>query len=148
MTRMTLVRVAEIEVVMDARRAKKVVEIRGPGDVYRVLGARLARSDREKFMVLHLDARHNVLSVVTVSVGSLNASIVHPREVFKAAILANACAIVCVHNHPSGETEPSEEDLSITKRLVAAGDTLGIGVMDHVIIAGKKWTSLRERGAL
>ena len=81
----------------------------------------------------------------TVSIGSLNASIVHPREVFRPAVVASAAATVLVHNHPSGDPEPSEEDLSITKRLVEAGEVLGITVLDHVIVAGRGVVSLRAR---
>jgi DNA repair protein RadC len=83
-----------------------------------------------------------------VSVGSLNASIVHPREVFKAAVMASAAAVVLVHNHPSGDPEPSEEDLAITKRLVEAGELLGISVLDHIVVAARGLTSLRARQLL
>jgi len=84
----------------------------------------------------------------TVSIGSLNASIVHPREVFKPAVIASAASIVLVHNHPSGDPEPSEEDLAITKRLVEAGELLGIAVLDHVIVASRGVVSLRARQLL
>ena len=86
--------------------------------------------------------------VETVSVGSLNASIVHPREVFKPAVIQSAASVVLVHNHPSGDPEPSEEDISITKRLVEAGELLGIGVLDHVIIASRGTVSFRARQLL
>ena len=98
-------------------------------------------------MVL-LNARHEVDAVETVSVGSLNASIVHPREVFKPAILASAASVVLVHNHPSGDPEPSEEDLAITKRLVEVGELLGIGVLDHVIVGSRGAVSFRSRQLL
>ena len=84
-------------------------------------------------MVLLLNARHELQSRETVSIGTLNASIVHPREVFRPAILQSAASLVLVHNHPSGDPEPSDEDLGITKRLVQAGELIGIGVLDHVI---------------
>jgi DNA repair protein RadC len=92
--------------------------------------------------------RDELVRRVTVSVGSLNASIVHPREVMKPAIFASAASIILVHNHPSGDPEPSEEDLSITRRLVQVGDLLGIAVLDHVIVARRGVTSLRARGAM
>lgn len=129
-------------------RGKKLPEIRGPNDVVRLVGPKLRKQAREHFLVLLLNARHEVMGQETVSVGSLNASIVHPREVFRPAVLASAAATVLVHNHPSGDPEPSEEDLSITKRLVEAGELLGIGVLDHVIVASRGVVSLRSRQLL
>ena len=129
-------------------RGKKPREIHGPDDVVAFIGPKLRKEHREHFLVLLLNARHEVMAKETVSVGSLNASIVHPREVFKPAVLASAASIVLVHNHPSGDPEPSEEDLSITKRLVEAGELLGIGVLDHVIIAGRGVVSFRSRQLL
>ena len=129
-------------------RGKQPREIRGPDDVVAVVGPKLRQEHRELFLVLLLNARHEVMAKETVSVGSLNASIVHPREVFRPAVLASAAAIVLVHNHPSGDPEPSEEDLTITKRLVEAGELLGIGVLDHVIVAGRGVVSLRSRQLL
>jgi DNA repair protein RadC len=90
--------------------------------------------DREHFVVLLLDQKNQVIGIHTVSVGSLTASIVHPREVYKVAILRNAAAIICGHNHPSGDCQPSREDRALTQRLVEAGKLLGIAVLDHVII--------------
>jgi DNA repair protein RadC len=99
----------------------------------------------EEFCVLLLNARHEVQRRVMVSRGSLNASIVHPREVFRPAILDSAASVVLVHNHPSGDPEPSDEDLAITRRLVQVGELLGIAVLDHVIIAKRGFVSLRAR---
>jgi DNA repair protein RadC len=125
-------------------RGKRPRVIRGPDDVVKLL-PRMKIHQREHFLVVLLNARHEVDAVETVSVGSLNASIVHPREVFKPAVLASAASIVLVHNHPSGDPEPSDEDLSITKRLVEVGDLLGIGVLDHVIVASRGVVSFRSR---
>src|SRR6266704_2087673 len=125
----------------------RLFPIRGPEDVVAVCKS-LQRAQREVFVVLLLNARHELMRRVTVSVGSLNASIVHPREVFKPAVLASAASIILVHNHPSGDAEPSEEDLTITKRLVATGELLGIGVLDHVIVAKRGVVSLRSRQLL
>ena len=122
--------------------------IRGPDDVVAVVGSKLRKEQREHFVVLLLNARHEVISSETVSIGSLNASIVHPREVFKPAILASAASVVLVHNHPSGDPEPSEEDLSITRRLVEVGELVGISVLDHVLIAGRGVVSFRSRQLL
>lgn len=126
-------------------RGKTPKEIRGPDDVVSLVGSKLRKEKRENFLVLLLNARHEVLCVETVSVGSLNASIVHPREVFRSAVIQSAASIVLIHNHPSGDPEPSEEDLSITKRLVEAGDLLGIGVLDHVVVASRGDVSFRSR---
>ncbi len=126
-------------------RGKKPKEIRGPDDVFAVVGPKLRKETREHFLVLLLNARHEVIGRETVSIGSLNASIVHPREVFKPAVLASAASVILVHNHPSGDPEPSEEDLTITKRLVEAGELLGIQVLDHVIVASRGVVSLRSR---
>lgn len=129
-------------------RGKPPRPIRGPDDVVEVLGRKVRRAQQEHFLVLLLNARHEVIGKETVSVGSLNASIVHPREVFKPAVLASAASVVLIHNHPSGDPEPSEEDLSITRRLVECGELLGIQVLDHVIVARRGVVSLRSRQLL
>jgi len=118
--------------------------IRGPEDVLAQVRD-LPRARREHFVVLLLNARHELQCRETVSIGSLNASIVHPREVFLPAILHSAASVVLVHNHPSGDPEPSEEDLSITRRLVQVGELVGIGVIDHVIVATRGVVSLKAR---
>lgn len=121
--------------------------IHGPDDVLAQVGD-LVQARREHFEVLLLNARHELQRRETISIGSLNASIVHPREVFLQAILHSAASIVLVHNHPSGDPEPSEEDLSITRRLVEVGDLVGIGVLDHVIVASRGVVSFRSRELL
>jgi DNA repair protein RadC len=121
--------------------------IRGPEDVLEVCRA-MARYRQEHFVVLLLNARHELQRKLVISKGSLNASIVHPREVFRPAIVASAASIILVHNHPSSDPEPSEEDLEITKRLVQVGELLGIAVLDHVIVARRGVVSLRARKLL
>ncbi len=121
--------------------------VRGPDDVLPHVHD-LVRARREHFVVLLLNARHEMDRRETVSIGSLNASIVHPREVFLPAITHSAASVVLVHNHPSGDPEPSEEDLSITRRLVQVGDLIGIGVLDHVIVGSRGVVSLRSRGQM
>jgi DNA repair protein RadC len=121
--------------------------IRGPDDVLAQVRD-LARARREHFVVLLLNARHELQGRETISIGSLNASIVHPREVFLPAILHSAASVVLVHNHPSGDPEPSEEDLSITRRLVEVGELVGIEVLDHVVIASRGTVSFRHRKLL
>jgi len=136
------------EVTKRRYRGRAPKPVRGPDDVVALVGRRLRAEAREHFLVLLLNARHECVAVETVSIGSLNASIVHPREVFRQAVLAAAASIIVAHNHPSGDPEPSEEDIAITRRLVQVGELLGIGVLDHVIIATRGVVSLRERGAL
>lgn len=121
--------------------------ISGPKDAAEVARAVLP-TDREGFAVIHLDTRLRVRSVEVISIGTLNATLVHPREVFKGAILANAAGIILSHNHPSGNPDPSREDIGMTKRLVAAGKLMGIDVLDHVIVAGPSFYSFKSRGAL
>jgi len=120
--------------------------IKSAKDVARLMMPEMQSLDREHFKVLLLNTKHYVLQIHTVSVGSLNASVVHPRECFRPAIAAQAAAIILVHNHPSGDVEPSEEDISLTRRLMSAGDLIGIKVLDHVIIGGNKYVSLADKG--
>ena len=102
--------------------------------------------DREQMAVAFLDAKHRVIGVGIVSIGSLTASIVHPREVLKPAIVSNAAAILICHNHPSGVPEPSPEDISLTSRLTQAGDILGIRLLDHVILGDGSHYSFCDSG--
>src|SRR5262252_1719496 len=108
--------------------------IRSSASAYTVLQEYLADTDREHFVILMLDQKNGVIGIHTVSVGSLTASIVHPRETFKAAILANAAAIICGHQHLSGDPQPSREDRAITQRLYQAGKVLGVNLLDHIIV--------------
>lgn len=104
--------------------------------------------DREHLVALHLNARNELISTETVSIGSLTAALVSPREVFKGAILANAAGIILAHNHPSGSQEPSPEDKETTKRIARAGDLMGIPLLDHLIVADSGFYSFRERGQM
>ena len=129
-------------------RGREEIVIRGPEDLFKLLRPRIGREDREHFVAVLLSTRNAVIGIETISVGSLNASIVHPREVFKPAILHSAAAIALAHNHPSGDVTPSEEDLAITRRLKEAGNLLGIDLVDHVVIGHRSFTSLKERKLL
>lgn len=122
--------------------------LRSPEDVFRHFGARLRRIAQERFIVVLLDGRHRVLGEEMVSLGTLTASLVHPREVFRPALRASAAALILVHNHPSGDPTPSAEDRAVTERLARAGEILGVRVLDHVIVAERGYVSLREDGAL
>lgn len=107
----------------------------------------LQQETKEYFFTLHLDGKNRIACIDQVSVGSLNQSIVHPREVFKTALLSSAAAILLVHNHPTGDTSPSREDIEITRRLKEAGDILGIKILDHIII-GDSYLSFTGQGLL
>jgi DNA repair protein RadC len=107
----------------------------------------LRKECKEHFIALHLDGKNRIACIDRISVGSLNQSIVHPREVFKTALLSSAAALLLIHNHPSGDPTPSREDLDITRRLKEAGELLGISILDHIII-GDTCVSLSDRGLL
>jgi len=107
----------------------------------------LRHETKEYFITLHLDGKNKISCMEEVSVGSLNQSIVHPREVFKTALLSSAAAIILIHNHPSGDPAPSREDREITRRLKEAGELLGIRVLDHIIV-GESYLSFVEQGLL
>jgi DNA repair protein RadC len=124
-------------------------QIRLAADAGPLLAQYIGDTDREVFVVAMLTVRHRVLGFHTVSVGCLTSSLVHPREVFKPAILAGSAALVLAHNHPSGDPEPSAEDLSLTRRLVSGGQLLGIEILDHLVLGeAGRFVSLRERGVL
>ncbi len=117
-----------------------------PSQVYETFSF-LMKETKEMFLTLHLDGKNKIIAMDLVSIGSLNQSIVHPREVFKTALLSNAAAIICVHQHPSGDPSPSSEDINITRRLQEAGEIMGIKILDHIII-GETYLSFVERGLL
>jgi DNA repair protein RadC len=121
--------------------------ISSPADVERLLRGRIGNLDRENFVVVLLNTRNEVIETSTVSVGTLGASLVHPREVFKPAIRASAASVILAHNHPSGKVEPSREDHEVTRRLGEAAGILGIEVLDHVIV-GDGYYSMKEHGML
>ena len=120
--------------------------VRSPRDVSGLVMEDMRYLDREQFRIVLLDAKNHVLGVRIVSVGSLSSSIVHPREIFKEAIARSAAAIILVHNHPSGDPTPSQEDLEVTRRLVEAGRLLGIEVLDHVVVGDNRYVSFKEKG--
>ncbi|MBJ6799752.1 JAB domain-containing protein [Geomonas propionica] len=108
----------------------------------------LTEEPREQFLALYLDAKNRIICFDRVSIGSLNQTIVHPREVFQTAMLSSAAALLLIHNHPSGDPEPSPEDIGITKRLKECGDLLGINILDHVVIGEDGYVSFVEHGLL
>ncbi|MCJ7604961.1 MAG: DNA repair protein RadC [Dehalococcoidales bacterium] len=117
-----------------------------PEAVAALVRGKLQDKKKEYFLALLLDTRNQLIRIAEISMGSLDSSIVHPREVFKEAVSASAACVIFVHNHPSGDTEPSEDDIKLTKRLVEAGNIMGIDVLDHVIIGGKDYLSLKREG--
>lgn len=123
-------------------------KIRSAKDVYDIFIDRLDNAKKEEFYAILLDTKSNVIDEHRISVGTLNASLIHPREVFNPAIKASANAIILVHNHPSGDCTPSDVDKSVSKMLYNAGDLLGINVLDHVIIGKDSYISLKETGVI
>jgi DNA repair protein RadC len=119
--------------------------LRSPARVFEWLAPEVRRLDRETFHVLLLDGKHRLMRSVRVSEGTLTSSLVHPREVFGPAVREAAAAVIVAHNHPSGDPEPSGEDLAVTRRLIEAGRLLGVPVLDHVVIGDGAFVSLRER---
>ena len=122
-----------------------------PIDAANVINAvfNLANEDKEKFGILVLDTKNKVNAAHIVSMGSLDSTLVHPREVFKLAILNNAASIICFHNHPSGDPGPSEEDINVTKRLERAGKILGIQIVDHIIIGSEnRYVSFKQENII
>lgn len=123
-------------------------KITSPGDIAGVFIPLLRDELKEKFIVVCLNSANKIIKQETISVGNLNSSIVHPREIFKVAIDSSSASIILIHNHPSGNPEPSNEDISITKKIVEAGKIVDIPVFDHIIIAEEKFTSFVERRLL
>jgi DNA repair protein RadC len=120
--------------------------VKSPGDVARIFMDEMKHFDREHFKAAFLNTKNQIIRVVTVSIGSLNASIVHPREILKPAISASAASIVLVHNHPTGDPAPSREDIEFTKRFAQCGELIGIELLDHIIIGSERYQSLKEGG--
>ena len=122
------------------------LQIRSAEDAAEYVMDRLRHLKKEHFVTLHLDTKHRLLGEETCSVGSLDASIVHPREIFKSAVKRSASAILCIHNHPSGDPTPSPEDIAVTQRLCESGRILGIDVLDHIVVGDGRFVSLRAQG--
>ncbi len=133
---------------VESQRGGERVQVCAPDDVAAVYGPLMRDLKQEIFKVVLLNTANIIMGDYTVSEGGLAASIVEPRAVFQKAILENAAAVICLHNHPSGNPEPSKEDIRVTRQLVEAGKLMGIPVHDHLIIAGTTYTSLAERGLM
>lgn len=120
--------------------------IRAPQDVARLFMDEMKHYDREHFKAAFLNTKNQIIKVVTVSIGSLNASIVHPREILKPAIAVSAASIVLIHNHPTGDPSPSREDVEFTRRFARCGELIGIELLDHIVIGADRFQSLKESG--
>jgi len=129
----------------DLEPEEKDFDIRNPESVVKAIRATIKDKAKEHFKLVLLNPRNKIIGISTISIGTLNASLVHPREVFKEAIMHSAASVVLAHNHPSGDPEASEDDLKITKKLVESGKILGIEVIDHIIIGKSNFCSFKER---
>ena len=136
-----------VELVRDGSQLVPNKQITSPKDAHDVLRPFIGSADREHLVVLTLDTKNKAIGINLVSLGDLNSTIATPREVFKLAVVQNASGLIVVHNHPSGSVEPSEEDLAVSRRLDAAGQIIGIEVVDHMILGEHgNYASLKERG--
>jgi DNA repair protein RadC len=138
-----------VTLVRENRASFPAAAIRDSRSAAEMLASHFRGIDREQFVVCGLDAKHHIIGLNVVSVGSLTVSIVHPREVFKPLILMNlmnACALICAHNHPSGDPSPSPEDHALTYRLRQAGELLGITLLDHIILGDSRTYSFADQG--
>ena len=142
------INIVSIKMVKESSFLYQTRQILSPNDAYEMIKEQLEGLDREQFIIACLNTKNEPTNISVVSVGSLNKAIVHPREVFKTAILSNAASIMAFHNHPSGETTPSQQDIQLTHRLYEAGELLGIKLLDHLIIGDGSFTSLKEKGYL
>lgn len=122
--------------------------IRSPENAAALVMEEMRHLDREHFWALLLNTKNQVLARETISIGTLNSSAIHPRELFKAAIRRSAAAVILVHNHPSGDPTPSQQDIEVTRRLVDAGNIIGISVLDHLVIGDNKFTSFKAKGLM
>ncbi|MED4270707.1 JAB domain-containing protein [Geobacillus stearothermophilus] len=139
------VNIVSLKLVRESSVLYKERQIKSPEDAYKLLKPFLIEADRELFVVVCLDTKNQPTAIIC-HVGSLNSSIVHPREVFKPAILSNSASIIVAHNHPSSDPTPSREDIEVTKRLVEAGRIVGIELLDHLIVCEERFVSLKEKG--
>ena len=142
------INIVSIKMIKESSFLYQTRTISSPKDAYEMIKEQLEGLDREQFIIACLNTKNEPTNITVVSVGSLNKAIVHPREVFKTAILSNAASIMAFHNHPSDETTPSQQDIQLTNRLYEAGELLGIKLLDHLIIGDGTFTSLKEKGYL
>ena len=140
----TILAVIELAIRMHTHSLEEDIYIKSPDDVSDLLMEKMRYYQQEHFVVLYLSTKNMVIHQETMFKGSLNTSIVHPREVYKEAVKRSAAAIICVHNHPSGDPSPSREDIEVTRRLHECGEMIGVDFLDHIIIGSGKYISLKE----
>ena len=138
--------IVKLKMVKESSLLYKERRVKSPEDASLLFKQFLDGADREYFIVLCLDIKNQPTAINVCHIGSLNSSIVHPREVLKPAIISNAASIIVAHNHPSNDPTPSREDLEVTKRLIEAGKVVGIDVLDHLIVCEESFISLKEKG--
>jgi len=138
--------IVSLKLVREASTLYPTRKINAPEEAAILLEKFIGESDREIVIAIYLNTKNEPVALHTVSVGTLSSSLIHPRELFKGALLANAASLVLGHNHPSGNPEPSREDLEITKRLAQASELLGIELLDHFIIGNGRFVSLKAKG--
>ncbi|XRD24517.1 JAB domain-containing protein [Lysinibacillus fusiformis] len=140
------VNIVSVKLVKEANILYKNRRIRSPHDSYELFKEFLGEVDREYFVVMCLDTKNQPTNISIAHIGSINSSIVHPREVMKTAILSNSASIIVGHNHPSGVCNPSPEDIEVTERLVKSGNIIGVDVLDHIVLGDNCYISLKEKG--
>ena len=123
-------------------------QVTSPEDAFALVAPLLTGRDREHCLVVNLDTKHRLLGVATVSIGTVDHTFMGPREIFREALLAGASAVFLAHNHPSGDATPSADDRQVTRRLATAGATLGVDVLDHIVVGDPEWVSLARLGVL
>lgn len=147
--KMNRVQIVSVKLAKEKTAMYETTFVNSPTIASNIVSEYLDCPDREHFVILCLDTKNKVNTIHTVSIGTLDSSLVHPREVFMVAILANTKSIILAHNHPSGDTSPSKEDLHVTKRLQEAGNILGIDILDHIVIGDNgRYTSFKEQGLI
>ena len=137
-----------VSLVREGSRSSDHNAIRSPEDVFAIMDPEYENAVVETAQMLALDTKNKVIGIFSLSIGSLNASIIHPRDVFQRAILSNSASVILVHNHPSGDPAPSQEDIELTRRLVEAGKVMDIAVLDHIVIGDGGYASLKEKGLI
>ena len=144
----TVLAAVELGRRLSRKAAEHIDVVKGPEDAAQYAMPRFRHEQREHFAVMLLNTKNHILGLTDISVGSLQASVVHPREVFRAAIEYAAASMILFHNHPSGDPSPSREDIAVTRRLVKAGAIMDIPVLDHIILGDGRFASLKEKGML
>lgn len=138
------VQVVSLKMVKEKSVQYENTTVKSPTDAYNIFNEFIGSADREHFVVGCVNTKNEIIALNTVSIGTLNQTLVSPREVFKVALLSNAASIIVAHNHPSGNASPSQEDIAVTKRLQEVGELLGVELLDHIIVGDNTYTSLKE----